>query len=51
MVAGAPQQQQAAAEQRKKQSEEDEEAEDEDLTFRETDFAWGYVKPGDDPYN
>jgi hypothetical protein len=52
MVGGAPQQQQAA-EARKKQgrSEEDEEAEEEDLTFRETDFAWGYVRPGDDPYN
>ncbi|MDA1359862.1 hypothetical protein O1R50_09525 [Glycomyces luteolus] len=53
MVGGAPQQQQQAAEARKKQSksEEDEEAEEEDLTFRETDFAWGYVRPGDDPYN
>ncbi|GAA2137157.1 hypothetical protein [Glycomyces algeriensis] len=53
MVGGAPQQQQQAAEARKKQgkSEEDEEAEEEDLTFRETDFAWGYIRPGDDPYN
>jgi hypothetical protein len=52
MVGGAPQQQQQASEARKKQgrSEEDEE-EEQDLTFRETDFAWGYVKPGDDPYN
>jgi len=45
--------QQAAAEARKKneKSEEDEEAEEEDLTFREIDNVWGYVKPGDDPYS
>ncbi|MEU5157234.1 hypothetical protein [Glycomyces sp. NPDC021274] len=53
MIGGAPQQQQQSAETRKRQgkSEEDEEPEEEDLTFRETDFAWGYVRPGDDPYN
>ncbi|MFG3341406.1 hypothetical protein [Glycomyces sp. NPDC048151] len=54
MVGGAPQQQQqqaAEARKRKGKSDEDEEAEEEDLTFRETDFAWGYVRPGDDPYS
>ncbi|SDD67698.1 hypothetical protein [Glycomyces harbinensis] len=42
--------QQADARKRSEKSEEDEEAEDEDLTFREIDNVWGYVKPGDDPY-
>jgi hypothetical protein len=52
VVGGPPQQQQAAADTRKKQGKsEEDEAEEEDLTFRETDFAWGYVRPGDDPYN
>jgi len=51
MVGGAPQQQQAAEARKKQSKSEEDEPEEEDLTFRETDFAWGYVRPGDDPYN